>query len=163
MRQLILSLLIGMFIVGCGPTKQNEKEAKLEFEVVEVPMVVDNDTIIVNELRFYEIANALQSMQLNYDKHGKWNSVINGRYQSNVPQLIWTNVKILNQNETFTVSACGTETMSEYFSGIMVLDENNRDCFSENHPNRDQLIAYFSSNMRNLKSESEFYEVYHSR
>ena len=163
MRHLILSIFISMLIAGCGSTKQKKEEAKIEFEVVEVPMVVENDTIIVNELRFYEIANALQTMQLNYDKHGKWNTEMNGRYQFNVPQLIWKNVKLLDQNQNFTVSACGTETMAEYFSGVMVLDENNRDCLSENHPNKDELIEYFASNMRMLKSESEFYEVYHSR
>jgi len=163
MRYLILTLFISILIIGCGPAKQKKQEANLEFQVVEVPMVVDNDTIIINELRFYEIANALQTMQLNYDKHGKWNSLIDGRYQSNVPQLIWTNVKLLDQNETFTVSACGTETMKEYFSGVMVLDENSRDCLSDNYPNKDELIEYFSSNMRNLKTDSDFYKEYNSR
>jgi len=118
-----------------------------EFEVVQVPIISEGDTLILNELRFYTIRSALNSIQMISGIYGDRDLELDGRYQSNLPQMIWKRKKILNNDELYTISACGTETGTEYFASIAVFDSQNKDCLQLNHPHRKELIDFFVGEM----------------
>jgi len=158
-----ITILLLTIMCSCQTSLQKVRTANPEFEVVQVPIVNQNDTIILNELRFYRISSAVNFMQLFYDEYGKWDLVIDGRYQSNVPQLIWKDIKLTDDHETYTISTCGTETHTKYFASVVVLNKEDIDCLSLEYPKRQIIIDFLVSKMRSLGSSKEFYQEYRTR
>ncbi|QIE58660.1 hypothetical protein G5B37_03515 [Rasiella rasia] len=164
MRNTLL-LLIFSLILSCKPSNSINTKAdrKVDYEVVQVPIVQENDTIISNELRFYEITSALNSMQLMYDNFGKWDLTLAGRYQHNVPQLIWKNVDLIGNGNKYTISANGTETTSDFFTSFVILDQKGNDALTEKNESRNAIIDYLRLRMRKLGSAKEFYSIYRKK
>jgi len=99
-----------LFIFGCSSTKEvSINKANSYFKVVTTPILVEKDTIYINELRFYKIKSARDGMKLMYLNFGKWNKKTKGVHQKNMNSFIWENVKLLDENNNlFTVVADGT-------------------------------------------------------
>ena len=148
---------------ACVASKTGTKKRIVsEFEIVKIPIIIKNDTIIVNELRFYEIESARDGMMLMYQNYGKWDAKIIGKHQSNVNRLIWQDNKLFeNFNETFTIIADGTETLNDYYACLMVFDSKEKDCFDINHPYRERLTELFNEKMKNTDKELPFYKLFH--
>ena len=95
-----------------------------------------------------------------YDKYGKWDKVlwVDGTF---LPILVWEKRKLIeSQNELYTVSTNGTESRKEMFASVIVFDSKNRDCLSGNSIEKDLLINFFASEIRNLSSNKNFYDLY---
>ena len=150
-----IAILMIILNCACSTTKSKTDNSfksdisleTAEFEVVQVPIISESDTLILNELRFYTIHSARNSIQMISSIYGDWNMQLDGRYQSNLSQMVWKNKEILNNNELYTISACGTETQTDYFASIAVFDSQNKDCFNLTHPDRQELIDFFVSKM----------------
>ena len=103
--------------------------ANPHFKVVTTPILVEKDTIYINELRFYKIKSARDGMKLMYLNFGKWNKKTKGIHQKNMNSFIWENVKLLDENNNlFTVVADGTETETDFFASIKIFDDTQKDC-----------------------------------
>lgn len=139
-------LLILLFcVISCSTSKSTAAlKPYSDFEIIEFPLVLEKDTITLSELRFYKIQSALDAMKLMYLSYGDWSKKSQGRYQENINQIVWNNVKLLGNNENFTVIANGTETLNEYFTSLIVLDSKNEDCLNTSHPLKEKLIELFT-------------------
>jgi hypothetical protein len=154
MKKIITVLILIMSCACSTPKSKTDNSFKrdisvktAEFGVVQVPIISDSDTLILNELRFYTINSALNSIKMMSGIYGNSNMELEGRYQSNLPQMVWKNKEILNNDELYTISACGTETATAYFASIAIFDSEKRDCLDNSHPDRQKLIDFFVSKM----------------
>lgn len=102
-------------------------------------------------------------MQLMYDNFGKWDMTLAGRYQVNVPQLVWENINLIDGDEVYNISASGTETENEFFSSFIILNEKGLDMLSETNQNRQLIIEFFKSKMKELGNSKKFYSVYRTK
>jgi len=162
-RILLLILLTLLYSCKSSSFSNTSKKASQGFEVIAVPILSENDTVISNELRFYQITSALNGMQLMYDEFGKWDMKLDGRYQHNVPQLVWHNISLPNSSKIYTIAASGAETKNTYFASIAVLDSNNMDSLKPEDPNSQLLISYFTTKMKELGDSQNFYATYRSK
>jgi hypothetical protein len=157
MKAIVAILIISVVTISCKPTAM----INTDYKVVEVPVIYENDTITSYELRFYKIGSSTNSMQAMFDNYGKWDTRLEGRYQENIPQLIWENLKFFETaHSSFTVSASGMENNSQFFSSFQVFDEDGKDCLEPGHPARSFWIRNFSEKIKTLGNPKEFYEVY---
>ncbi len=126
-----------------------QRKVNVEYQIVNTPLVVKNDTINVNELRFYKIKSAYDGVLLMYQNYGKWDQKIKGKHQNNIEAIIWKNIELICESEEkFTVIADGTETLTDYFACLMVFDSNGKDCFQKEHPYKDKLTELFVEKMK---------------
>ncbi|MFD2725816.1 hypothetical protein [Hyunsoonleella rubra] len=135
MKKCIL-ILFSLILYCCSSSKEVSKKTNHgKFEIVNTPLVVENDTIYMNELRFYRIQSALDGMKLMYENYGNWNKKVDGKHQQNINRIVWSDINLQNEiDEKFTVVADGKETMTDYFACLMVFDSNGKDCFNPEHP-----------------------------
>jgi len=155
----ILIFLIAFF--SCSTTnKAINSESYTQFEIHKTQITGNINKDIINELRFYKIESSKDAMQLVYQNYGKWNEKFDGKYQANINQIVWRHLKLLNTEETFTVIADGTETMTNYFASLIVYDSNNKDCFDKNHPLREKLTNLFASKMNKLVVNKSLYRLF---
>ena len=150
--------LIGLFVLteSCRPARSS-----LPFsEVVPVTVVNGADTLTFYELHFYQVADVRNSMKLLYNELGPWDLSLYGRYEDQLPQLVWNEKELFQGGSAFTIAASGTETSSAYFATLSIVDAEQNDALAPNHPNRPQLIAYFNAAMRKLKPNREFIQVF---
>jgi hypothetical protein len=152
--------------MSCSSSKDISHEhsnsnSNSNFKIVNTPLVIENDTIYINELRFYKIQSAMDGMKLMYQNYGKWNKKIIGKHQNNINKIIWENIQLIDGNdERFTVIADGTETISEYFACLMVFDSKEKDCFSAEHPYKSRLTNLFAKKMSGMDKNSSVYTLF---
>jgi hypothetical protein len=154
----IISVLLLTVIFACSTSKSKTDHTfnrditveTAEFGVVQVPILSEGDTLVLNELRFYTITSARDTSSMMSSIYGKSTAKLEGRYQSNLPQMIWKNKGILDNDTLYTISACGTETGTDYFASIAVFDSRNKDCLDSSHPDRQKLIDFFVSKIYKL-------------
>ena len=151
-----------MSFSSCNSTKKNivSKTPSLKYEVVEIPLIYDEDTLYVNELRLYNIQSALDAKVIMYYNYGKWDLVSSGKYQDNIKEHVWKRVKLLENEGAFFVSADGTETLDEYFASLIIVDTHNNDCLNPNYPLRNELIDLFVRKLANVKANRYNYDIF---
>ena len=161
MKNYIL-LLILCFLFACKASKKEvDRNSKTKHEIITIPMIVKEDTISFNELRFYKIQSAMDGMKLMYLNYGKWDEKTVSKYQYNINRIVWRDRKLfIDDNEKFTVIADGTETLGKYFSSLMVFDSNENDCFADNHPYKERLTELFVSKKKKLDRGSSVYKLF---
>jgi hypothetical protein len=159
--KLVSFLILIVSVLSCSSSKKAVTPNLLsDFEIVQTPIVLKYDTVIVNELRFYKIQSAKDAMKLMYLNYGEWNEKNEGRYQENINEIIWSKIKLLDSDENFTVIVSGTETLSDYFASLIVLDSNNNDCLSDTYSFKDELVKLFTSKMKNLDKRQSVYRLF---
>ena len=107
-----LRFFLFLFIVlSCSSTQEKSKHITYSaFNIITTPILVEKDTILVNELRFYDIKSAKDAMKLMYLDHEKWTKKLEGTSQKVLKRFVWQNVKLLDKyNDLFTVIAGGVE------------------------------------------------------
>lgn len=94
-----------------------------------------------NEARFHCVYSSLKLKHLLFKKFGRWDEIILN--QATTPLLVWKSTK-LSQNDPalYTLVASGSETRDEVYTSIMVF-EGNSDVLNDNHPRKDEVIAFF--------------------
>lgn len=158
-----LRFFLFLFIVlSCSSTQEKSKHITYSaFNIITTPILVEKDTILVNELRFYDIKSAKDAMKLMYLDHGKWTKKLEGIHQKTLKRFVWQNVKLLDKyNDLFTVIAGGVENNTNYFTYLTVLDAAQKDCLKENHTFRKILTDHFTSKMKRLDTKKIDYKVF---
>ena len=159
MKNLLPILLFALLFSCSQKTIHFTSKYEQKYTILPVPIVVEQDTTWVNELRFYKIKSAKDTQKLMFDKFGKWNEMLEGKYQENISQLVWNDRIILNDTTQFLIVADGTETQLEFFASVMIFDKKNNDCLSNSNPLRQLLVEFFASQMNNLSSDQTFYKM----
>lgn len=134
-----------------------------DFTIQALLMVEDRDSSYINELRFNAVESALYTQKLMYDRFGKWtNETKQSTYA--YPTLLWENVKLFdNKNKYYTVAVNGTESFENIFASVLIYDESNNDCLSPNSLEKEELINYFATGIKNLNTDEKFYILFHQK
>lgn len=136
------------------------KNGYLNYNILKIPVIQKNDTINLNVLIFNAVFSAMYTKKVMYDRYGKWTKEIRPNNESH-PILIWENVKLFdNEDRKFTVYANGDENWNEIYASILVFDNKKLDCFSEDYPDKNRIIDFFSSSIKNLNNKNDFYDIY---
>ena len=160
-----ITFILVISIFTCSATKEvGDVKPYTDFKIVNVPIIVENDTVLLNELRFYKIQSAMDGMKLMYQNYGQWNKKINGMHQQNINKIVWENIKLIEgDNKTFTVVADGTETTSNYFACLMIFDSDENDCLMAEHPYKEKLIKLFVDKMGKIDKNSSIYRLFRKK
>jgi hypothetical protein len=181
MKKLTLLTIIIISILGCSNLKEgfnyeNEVGIKTEtanpntpfiykngyknFEIKQILSLNTNDSLYINQLRFNAVLSAMYTQNLMYNKFGKWDKEI-WLSETDMPILMWENRKLIDsQSQLFTVFVSGTESWKEIYASVIVFDSKDQDCLSEISENKNLLIKFFSTEIRNLNSNKKFYDLY---
>lgn len=164
MKLRLLFLITILALISCKTLNQSNETLKkekaipsLKYEVHSTQLVTKSDTVYVDEIRFYNPKSALDCMIMMYSNHGKFDSKYDGKYQDNIKQKVWKNLDLFGDKKQYSIIADGTETMTEYFASLIIFDENQRNCLSKTHPDREKIIVYFLQKMQNLKQHNRIY------
>ena len=153
-------ILIGTCaILSCGTTKQANRvldqegvnfSADREYSIVVDTVINYSDTFYTAELRIFKIKSSMDAMNMMYKNYGEWSGERKGKYQENISQLIWLNVDLNKDGKKYLVIADGTETMTAYFTSLIIFDSDTKNCFQHDYPERQKLLNLIMGNMRNL-------------
>lgn len=130
------------------------------FEIIKTKTIQNKDTSYVSELRFNAVFSALYSKKIMFDRFGKWTNQI---YLNNErhPILIWENVKLFEtRDKRYSIAANGVESWEEMYTSFLVLDSNNKDCLAKSGSEKDSIVQFFSNEIINLKSNTNFSTEY---
>ncbi len=164
----MLILVVFSIFVSCFSTKSTEKRhgliIKNSYRAVyedKFKSVVNNDTVILNEIKYESVYTAFYIQKGMYDRFGKWNKAIYTKDETH-PILLWNNVKLFpNDTTKFIVAASGLESDKTIYASVLVFDNNSRDLLSEASKYKTRLIDYFSEMIKsNNSNKKDFYEVY---
>lgn len=163
MKKIILLLLI-IIINSCAQknksfTKKPSviKQYGQKYSIVKVPVITNQDTIYINEVRFFNITSLANAHKVMYDKFGQWDTSMDSNNGMRFPRLIWTDIKLLQDQDQYSIITDGIETPSEYFTSYTVIDANNKDVLDINHPKREQIIEYLAGELNNMSKDKTFY------
>lgn len=169
MKNSIFTIIIALLLISCSSTKiKTEKRCKLilknDYKTIleeKLESVVDNDTIVLNEVKYECMHTAMYTKKGMYDRFGKWNKEIYPKGR-NHPILLWNNVKLFpNDTTEFIVAANGLESVETIYASVLVFDKKNKDLLSDESEYKTKLIDYFSEMIKTNNSKKEdFYEIY---
>ncbi len=162
MKNNVLILLL-VLLSACSGLQKAPRQPEKQYAVVRFSVPYENDTIQVNELRFYKIKSALDGTRVLYENYGKWSKKLRGKYQDNINRMVWEELKLLEGEERFTVITDGTETTSDYFTCISVFDAAGEDCFAPAHPLRKPLTDLFVDKITALGKSNGNYALFRER
>lgn len=112
----------------------------------------------VTEVKFKKIDGSMTTVARMYTDHGPWHDAV--KVEGYIPTFIWKDVKLLSDKDMrFHVYTSGIETVDEYYSSIMIVDENNVDALASDSPFRQDLIRLFENRLKDIKSEA-FYRAF---
>lgn len=123
--------------------------------------IIENDTVLLNEIRYECTNTAFKLSEAIYHEHGKWDEFIvpSNKYS---PLLVWNNLKLIPGDSTaYTVISSGEEDWNMMYSSLMVFHEGN-DVLGK-HPKKTEAIKkYFSELIAEIVKtrDDEFYKVY---
>lgn len=131
-----------------------------DFEIKQVLSINGKDSTYINELRFNAVFSAMYTKKLMFEKFGKWDKEV-WTDDCRHPVLIWEKRNIFGDNgESYSIAANGVENKMEMYASVIIFDNNNQDCLTNNSPKKDYLITYFSNGIKNLSSSKKFSEAY---
>jgi hypothetical protein len=156
-----LTIVLVLVLLSCKSVKQNAiNEERSPYAIIESRVVSDQDTIIVDELRLYEIESALDATRLMYENYGSWEEKSEGKFQSNIKQMAWVNVKLFEDDRAFSVITDGAETDVSFFASLIIIDSNNRNCLSKGHPLREDIVQLMLNKLNALSNKNESYKLF---
>ena len=142
-------------IIGEINTSKNKKH-----EVLLTPIINESDTTYASELRFYNIKSSMDCSKMMYENYGEWDSENAGKYHSNIKQFVWSEIRLLDSEEKFTIITDGTETMSNYFASIIIYDSSNQNCLDSKYVNRDEILKTVIGKMDRISSDSKVFSLF---
>jgi|GEM_PF-5298181 len=105
-------------------------------------LILDNDTSVINELRFDCTINSFLVAQTIYDEYGLWDRMVNLPNRSKA--IVWDSLNFLNQEMEFTVMTFQSESYKMCNSSMVVLSSDG-DMLSINSKYRDAIISNITS------------------
>lgn len=131
-----------------------------DYTIVKIPLVRNDDTTFINELKFNATFSAFYSQEVMYQKFGKWARELNPSNETTL-MLVWDNVKLFDDDDhLFTVYTFGEENMQEIYAAVYAFGPDQKDCLSEESIYREKIIAFFSNGIQHLKDDERFYKLY---
>lgn len=160
MKYFFYIVLLTLFM-GCSASKKGVNYINYsQYKIVETPLLVEKDTLLINELRFFKIKSIKDVSHIMYSNFGVWDEKTQGFHQNAIGTFIWKNVKLLpNSEELFTVIADGKETSNDYFACVMIFDSQSKDCLKEANNYKDKITNFFRFKMNTLKRDPEVYTL----
>ena len=135
----------------------------LNYIIEKTQVVLKNDTINLNELKFNAVGSAFYTKMVMYNKFGKWTKQVRSN-DENHPILLWENVKLFeNEDKLFTIYANGDENWKEIYASVLISDDEENDCLKEENLYKNRIIDYFSNSIKNLNNKKDFSNVYGNR
>lgn len=169
LKKISMYVLVVLCCISCigGKNTVTEERMKksrpdLEYEIHSTELITGQDTVLMKELRYYKIRSALDGMVMMQQNHGENSKMLDGKYQSNIRSVVWETVGLLGDGVKYFVIVDGTETLKDYFVSIMVFDDNQKNCLSDSHPNKNQIIKHMVKAMRNMKYDKDAYLKFRS-
>ena len=159
MKKIIASFFISL-LFSCATSKvdPNEKLTETAYRNVKIATsskIIEKDTITYNELRFYNVNSASDSMKSMFLDFGPCTMEDKGLHQNNINRKIWNKVALFNTKEVFSIVADGTETRNDYYACFIIVDTNNKDCLDENYPLKNKIVDFFYERMKTNKNKKE--------
>ena len=161
MRYIFILILIVM--VSCSSSKDEVRHSGIyrttiggkklykkgfsHYKIISVQSIVDKDTAVYNEIRFYDVYGALYLPRAMEQKFGKPSYEV---ADDRLYMRVWNQAEV-RPNETFTIAADGSESSKEMFTSASVFDTKGDDCLQEGHPEREFFIRYFSEAIWNYR------------
>jgi len=144
----VFSILVICTIISCTTTNKIFNTEGQSFKSnTDIPYAIVVDTVIKNldtfytsELRIYEIASSLDATKMMYKNYGDWSGEHKGKYQENINQCVWLDVDLNNDGRKYIVITDGTETLTEYFTSLIIFDSDTKNCFQYDYPKRQEMI-----------------------
>ncbi len=163
MRKALIIVLIFSFI-SCSSSKLKNRDIISEtnfndLKIAKTSTVIDSDTLNFNELRFYGIDSAFDTMKTMYLDFGMWTNEFKSLHNENFNRKVWEDIKLFENDEVFTVIADGIETVNNYYACLIVFDSNGKDCLQENHPLKNKTINLFNNKMKENRSKKINYSI----
>lgn len=164
MKKIVLALSF-LSLISCASSNLGNKENLIktnftDLKIATSSLVKNATTITCNELRFYNIDSAFDTKKSMFLDFGISNEQTNGMHQNNIRKMQWTNVKLFDSDDRFTIIADGTETTQNYFACLIVFDNQGKDCLNENHPLKNEIVNYFQNRMKkNRDKKVEFHNI----
>lgn len=146
--------IIALFFIlsACAtPITYQSVDKISRYEIASIPFVKEADTTYIRELRFLDIKTSRQLEKTMRKEFGKWDETFEGKYQENITRHVWRKVTLFENEPSYTIITDGTETISAYFTAVMVFDAEDNDCFTPSHPDKQRLIRYFEALKRSYK------------
>ncbi|TCK69276.1 hypothetical protein DFQ05_0796 [Winogradskyella wandonensis] len=141
------------------PNKKNDFQFITEEKFISV---VEEDTVMSNQINFECVHTAFYTSKVMFDKFGKWDKVV--YKNSNKPILIWTKKRLFDDiNELFTIATDGLESADKTYTSFLAFDSSLNDLLESKSKYKKQLIAYMSELIKNNNpNKREFYESFWS-
>lgn len=177
MKKILLALPVFALLLGCAVASPSKdavgipqrthnpntpfiyKNGYANYTIVQIPTLMDKDTIKLNELRFHAVSGAGYTKKVMFENFGRWSKEI--WFEGNQNLLVWENVKLFEDEiELYTVSASGLESMEQMYASVIVFDAQNRDCLSNGSMKKEKVTGYFAQGIQNLSEDRTFYDAY---
>ncbi len=151
-------LLLGLLIlISCSRkaeyqlSKQPDAYAPFEGDIIEnfekdgyaialIPVGINGSISYQCELRIYDITFAQNAKKQMEKYFGSAHYALDGKYQDNIFQYVWNNIKLLENENLYHVWVDGTETQTEYFTSFLVLDAKHKNCLCKTHVDYDLTL-----------------------
>lgn len=130
MKSSIFTLIVMAILISCSSTKKlTEKRCTsilknnyINILEEEFKSTVNNDTIVLNEVKYECVQSAMYIQKGMYDRFGKWEKEIYLKGK-NHPILLWNNVKLFpNDTTEFIVATNGLENTETSYASVLIFD-----------------------------------------
>ena len=130
MKSSIFTLIVMAILISCSSTKKlTEKRCTsilknnyINILEEEFKSTVNNDTIVLNEVKYECVYSAMYIQKGMYDRFGKWEKEIYLKGK-NHPILLWNNVKLFpNDTTEFIVATNGLENTETSYASVLIFD-----------------------------------------
>lgn len=169
MKYVLLTLITTLLIISCSSVKiEPERRCKSILindykNIVEDKFIsiVNNDTLLLNEIKYECVYSAMYIKKGMYDRFGKWHQIIYTN-ENKHPIFLWNNIKLFENDSTeFKVVANGLENTQTIYASVLVFDKENKDLLADDSQYKEKLIEYFSEMIKtNNNNKRDFYEIY---
>lgn len=148
-------LFLLLCTVSCTAARKAQHSAKIVSGLAVGQQLGLDD---VTEVKFTKIDGSMSTAARMYTDYGPWHEAV--KVEGYISTFIWKDRKLLSSHDKlFTIYTSGIETMTDYYSSILIVDESKTDMLSVDSPFREELIALFEERLKNIKNE-EFYRAF---
>lgn len=169
MKKVLALFILALVIVSCKTTKDVYVRPSKQYEtlikkgdgyaIYNSALISEQDTFYTEELRIFEIRSSMDGIVMMYQDYGQWSEKLSGRYQDNINRYIWQDIDLLGDGERYTVIADGTETMTEYFVSLIIIDQSDKNCLAIDHPQMSTILNFVVDKMKTLETQQETYTI----
>ena len=152
-------LLVTIFFIGCSSTSKSTKEVGIhrnndnkkfykygfsDYSIESVNSKYKGSETTYNEVRFYDVYNALSLQKIFQKKYGDYDFEVK---DDHLPMKVWKDIEIF-PGAFYTIATDGMENKNEIYTSVSVFNSNGKDCLNDMHPDKKLLIKFFSEALK---------------